>query len=169
MNDQSFHGRTLRPMPALLKYYLLCSLLLGHGFLIAFPYHWFRYKSLRYELDEEGISMRWGVLFRREIHLAYDRLQDIHLNSNAIERRLGLAKVKLQTASGSSGAEITVEGVDEFEALRDYLYSRMRGARAESEDVGESPDEVVSVLREVVEELRELRQDLRQRSRPEVS
>jgi putative membrane protein len=46
--------------------------------------------------------MRWGILFRREISLTYARIQDIQLSSNLVERWLGLAKIQLQTASGSS-------------------------------------------------------------------
>ena len=50
--------------------------------------------------DEEGISVRWGILFRREINLTYARIQDIHLRSNFIERWLNLARIEVQTASG---------------------------------------------------------------------
>ncbi len=118
-----------RPHKNLLVYYTLGSLLLGPFFFFALIPLFFRYKTLRYEFDDEGVSMRWGILFRREISLNYSRLQDIHLKSNFIERWLGLGDVKLQTASGSSGAEMTIEGFQEFELVRDFLYSRMRGNR----------------------------------------
>jgi putative membrane protein len=85
------------------------------------------YRSLRYEVDAEGITMRWGVLFRREVSLTYARIQDIHLSSNVVERWLGLARVQLQTASGSASAEMTIEGIRDVDAMRDFLYSRMRG------------------------------------------
>jgi membrane protein YdbS with pleckstrin-like domain len=118
---------TLQPHGNLLKYYLLTALLFGPGFLIAvFPF-WMRYRSLRYEVDAEGITMRWGVLFRREVSLTYARIQDIRLSSNVVERWLGLARVQLQTASGSASAEMTIEGIREVDAMRDFLYSRMRG------------------------------------------
>lgn len=35
--------------------------------------------------------MRSGNPFRRDIHLTESRIRDIHLRSNAVERRLGLA------------------------------------------------------------------------------
>lgn len=73
--------------------------------------------------------MRWGILFRKEVYLTYRRLQDIHLTRNVLQRWMGLAKISLQTASGSSQAEMVVEGVLQAEELRDYLYSQMRGAR----------------------------------------
>jgi len=73
--------------------------------------------------------VRWGVLFRREITLTYARIQDIHLVSNLVERWLGLGRVQIQTASGKSGAEATIEGLPDFEPVRDALYAVMRGAR----------------------------------------
>lgn len=71
--------------------------------------------------------MKVGILFRREINLTYARIQDIHLRSGFIQRWLGLANVEIQTASGSAGAELVVEGFKEYEMIRDFLYTRMRG------------------------------------------
>src|SRR5690606_29307201 len=135
----------------------------------------------------EGITMRWGALFRREVSLTYARIQDIHLSSNMIERWLGLAKIEVQTASGSARAEMTIEGLREFEAIRDLLYSRMRGAgerrahagagarRALREGAPPAPvpaaaappaasDEVAAALREASAELRALREELARRA-----
>jgi putative membrane protein len=57
---------------------------------------------MRYRFDTDGIHMRWGIVFRREVLLNYSRIQDIHLRSNLIERWLGLARIEIQTASGSA-------------------------------------------------------------------
>jgi putative membrane protein len=123
---------TRRPDPALLTYYALSSVLLGPFFFFALIPYYFRYRSIRYVVEDEGVTMRWGVLFRKEISLTYSRIQDIHLSSNVVERWLGLAKIQVQTASGSASAEMTIEGLKEFEAVRDFLYDRMRGARDRS-------------------------------------
>lgn len=125
-----FDVRSLqRPHSNLLAYYAASSLVLGPFFFVILIPLFFRYKTLRYDFDDEGVSMRWGVLFRREISLNYSRIQDIHLKSNVLQRWLGLGDVKLQTASGSAQAEMTIEGFQEFSAIRDYLYSRMRGSQ----------------------------------------
>src|SRR6266576_5708783 len=116
-----------RPYPALWTYYVICSLLTGPALVITLPYLYFRYYTLRYRFDEEGIHMRVGILFRREVNLTYARIQDIHLRSGFIQRWLGLADIQIQTASGSAGAELVIEGFKEFEAIRDFLYTRMRG------------------------------------------
>ncbi len=122
-----------RPESGLLTYYGLSSLLFGPFFFAVLIPLYFRYHTMRYRFDDEGVSMRWGVLFRREINLTYARIQDIHLVSNVVERWLGLARIKIQTASGSAKAEMTVEGIVEYDSLRDFLYARMRGTRAGAE------------------------------------
>src|SRR5690606_32015343 len=119
---------TLRPHPALLRYYALSSLVFGPAFLAVLLPRYFRFRTLRYEFDDEGVSMHWGILFRREVSLTYSRIQDIHLTSNVLERWMGLAKIEVQTASGSAKAEVTAEGLREFEAVRGQLYSGKRGA-----------------------------------------
>jgi putative membrane protein len=128
---------------------------------------------MRYRFTTEGISMSWGILFRREIIVNYARIQDIHLRSNFVERWLGLAKVLVQTASGNSGAEMTLEGLREFEAIRDFLYERMRGVKdhapAAPAAAGPGPAadaELAAALREVARELRETRLALAAKSSP---
>ena len=154
-----------RPHRNLLWLYVIRAVLTGPGFFVAMPLLFFRYETMRYRFDAEGIHMRWGILFRRQINLTYARIQDIHLTSGLIQRWLGLADIKIQTASGSSGAEMTLEGLMEFEAVRDFLYSRMRGyhdrqssAHVEpSHDGGGGSAEVVALLRDAIDELRATR------------
>jgi uncharacterized membrane protein YdbT with pleckstrin-like domain len=154
-----------RPSVALLKYYFIQSLLTGPFVLLVFPFRFFRYRTLQYAFDRDGLTVRWGILFRREVSLNYARIQDIHLTSNLLERWLGLGRVQIQTASGSSAAEVTIEGLPDFEDVRDQLYQRMRGARldgtaqAKHEELGAVTD-VVSALESATAELRALRQAL---------
>lgn len=156
---------TLRPDPKLFTYYVLTSLLTGPAFPITLLVLYFRFHTLRYEVDAEGITMRWGILFRREVLLTYARIQDIHLTSNVVERWLGLAKIQVQTASGSAQAELTIEGLPFFEAMRDFLYARMRGAKDHHPAPGaveaHAPvGELAAALREVAAEVRALRAEL---------
>jgi len=180
------HIRTLeRPHPDLLKYYIITACFTGPGIIVTLPYLYFRYHTLRYRFDEEGIHMKVGILFRREINLTYARIQDIHLRSGIIQRWLGLASVQIQTASGSSGPELVVEGFKQFEAIRDFLYTQMRGYQTQSRPVpstggppqipsasaaagtphSSSEAEAVSVLLAIRDELRQTRQLLESRSK----
>jgi putative membrane protein len=125
-----------RPHPALWTYYIITSIFTGPGIVATLPYLYFRYHTLRYRFDAEGIHMKVGILFRREVNLTYARIQDIHLRSGILQRWLGLANVQIQTASGSGGPELVIEGFKEFEAIRDFLYSRMRGYQTQGTDSG---------------------------------
>src|SRR5262245_32105288 len=153
------------PSPELLKYYVLKALATTIAFPLTMLLLYFRYHTMRYRFDAEGIHMRWGILIRREIMLNYSRIQDIQLRSNVIERWLGLARIEIQTASGSAGSEMVLEGLLNFVAIRDFLYSRMRGARHPGEvHGGHSPSEsLAGVLGEVAAELRAIRQAIDER------
>jgi putative membrane protein len=170
------------PDPALWTLYIIRAVLTGPGLIFLLPYLYFRYHTLRYTFDEEGIHMRVGILFRREVNLTYARIQDIHLRSGLIQRWLDLADIQIQTASGSSDAELIVEGFKEYEAIRDFLYTRMRGYHAPAKTApgqvaaapvaSEDPNtELVSLLLTIRDELRQTREFLQaQRSalRPEA-
>ena len=153
-----------RPHPDLFKYYWISLLLIPPLFPILILPAWFRFYTMRYKFTDEGISMRWGILFRRETIVNYARIQDIHLRSNILERWLGLGRVLVQTASGNAGAEMTLEGLKEFEAVRDFLYARMRGVKEPALAHVQTPSgdantnvELAAALREVAEELRGVR------------
>lgn len=118
-----------RPHPNLWKLYIIRAICSGPFAVILLPLFYFRYHTLQYRFDAEGIHMKVGILFRREVNVTYARIQDIHLSSGFIQRWLRLADVQIQTASGSAGAELTIEGFMEFEAIRDFLYAKVRGAR----------------------------------------
>ena len=125
--DESRILAITRPHPYLLIQYFLWSL--STIIPVALVPLFFRYYTLRYRIDSEGISMRWGFLFHREINLTYARIQDIHLSRGLIERWLGLGTLSIQTASGSAGAEMVIPGLTQYDELRDFLYQRMRGHR----------------------------------------
>lgn len=156
---------TVKPDDRLLTYYLLSSLPLGPFFFVGFVPLYFRFRSMRYEIDDEGITMRWGILFRREISLTYTRIQDIHLSSNVVERWLGLGSIQVQTASGSASAEMTIQGLPYVERLRTFLYDRMRGARDSAAQrlpsgtaaPGGLSGELAETLREIAGDVRAIR------------
>jgi uncharacterized membrane protein YdbT with pleckstrin-like domain len=158
-----------RPHPNLWKLYIIRAICTGPLAVILLPYFYFRYHTLQYRFDAEGIHMKVGILFRREVNVTYARIQDIHLSSGFIQRWLRLADVQIQTASGNVGAELTIEGFMEFEAIRDFLYSKMRGAREQPArtaaaaldpaDVGAS-GETVALLLAIRDELRATREAL---------
>ncbi len=163
-DTKAFDPRTItRPDRALLGYYLFVTVLSNVFSPIVFLPLFFKYETLRYRFDDEGVSMSWGILFRREIYLTYRRIQDIHLTRNILQRWMGLATVSIQTASGSASPEMSIEGILQADALRDFLYTKMRGARGEHEpqvavDAKSSipGDEALALLHEIRDALKAL-------------
>jgi putative membrane protein len=125
--DESAIRSITRPHGNLLTLYFLMALPTLIGFPFVFLPLFFKFRTLKYRFDDEGISASWGLLFRREIHLTYRRIQDIHVSRNLVERWLGIGKVEIQTASGSARAELSLEGMEHYAEVRDFLYARMRG------------------------------------------
>ncbi|HWP45266.1 MAG TPA: PH domain-containing protein [Blastocatellia bacterium] len=156
-----------RPAPVLMYYYTIIAVFSAVAFPIIFLRLYFRYRTLRFRFDDEGISLSWGILFRKEVHLTYRRIQDIHLTRNILQRWMGLATIEIQTASGSASAEMSIEGVLEAEALRDFLYTKMRGARDDKQDAGGGrplADEALRLLCEIREEIAGLRRALERKN-----
>jgi uncharacterized membrane protein YdbT with pleckstrin-like domain len=171
-NPEAFDpATTTRPIRALLTYYTVASLFALIAFPIVFVPQYCKYITLRYKFDSKGITMSWGVLFKKEIYLTYRRIQDIHVSRGIIQRWLGLATVSVQTASGSVGAQMAIVGIGDPQGLRDYLYSQMRGVKekkaadsdtqasggAVTRDDDETSDEALALLTQILEQVRALR------------
>lgn len=80
--------------------------------------------------------------------------------------------VQIQTASGTAGAELTIEGFHQSEAIRDFLYARMRGAKDRTPAppavaggaAAPGGEEVVTLLLGIRDELRQTRELLESRA-----
>jgi uncharacterized protein len=119
-----------------------------------------RYITLRYRFDKEGVSVSYGLLWRRETYLTYARIQDIHVSRNIFERWLGLGAVQIQTASGSSGAEESIVGVREFNEIRNFLYARKRGHKLKLQGESLPSASIGELLTGIRDELRIIRERL---------
>ena len=91
-----------RPDERLMKYYVIVSLLTLVAFPITLTALWIQFRTMRYRFDDEGVWRAQGLLWRREVNVAYRRIQDIHLTSGLLQRWMGLATVSIQTAAGSA-------------------------------------------------------------------
>jgi uncharacterized membrane protein YdbT with pleckstrin-like domain len=63
-----------KPHKDLWTYYLISSLAFFIFFPIAALVLRFKFQTLRYRFTDEGISMSWGILFRRETIINYARI-----------------------------------------------------------------------------------------------
>jgi putative membrane protein len=83
-----------------------------------------RYLSFRYRYDEHELFIRWGLVFRNERHVPYDRIQNIDAVQNVLHRALGVVEVRLQTASGAEPeATMSVLTLADLEEMRARVFA----------------------------------------------
>ena len=86
----------------------------------AWPPIEYRYAS--YRVDQNGLEIRRGVLFRAVINVPRSRVQHTDVSQGPLQRRFGLATLVVHTA-GTSSAEVHLAGLTHDVALsiRDHL------------------------------------------------
>jgi uncharacterized protein len=149
--EQRVHQIT-RPEPQLMWLYFWTALLSVFAAPVLLVVLAFRYQTLWYRFDGTGVSMGYGILFRREMQLTYARMQDIHLSQNLLERWLGIGTVTVQTAGAGAGGNLAIVGVKDFNAIRDYLYAKMRGVRTEAHEPADSTDALLVDIRDALQD-----------------
>jgi len=75
-------------------------------------YEYLYYESYYYDLGDDIITIRKGVMSTQEITLAYERIQDINVDQDFLDRLFGLYDVHFTTATMSSEKEAHIDGVE---------------------------------------------------------
>jgi len=83
------------------------------------------YRSLRFAIDEHGIRIERGILWRTLTALPRIRVQHSDVSQGPLQRRFGVATLKLYTA-GTRYTKIELPGLEHAEAmaLREALLAR---------------------------------------------
>lgn len=108
-----------------------------------------------YQLTTDEIIERKGVVNRRERVVELVRIQQVEVNRTIVDRFLGTAELRIETAGDASESELTLRVVAEEEAerLRRELRARAEGRTGAGEEVTAAPPEVTLVaapLRDVL-------------------
>ncbi|MET0534014.1 MAG: PH domain-containing protein [Steroidobacter sp.] len=115
------------PVPALFPFPPILVLIVGVGLVWLWPR--IAYDHLRYGVDETGIAIESGVLWRSRIALPRVRIQHTDVSQGPLERRYGIGTLKFYTA-GSRHTRIELSGLnhDDAIALRDALLAEGGGS-----------------------------------------
>ena len=81
-------------------------------------------RAIGYAERDSDLLIRKGVMFRSMVVVPYGRMQYVDVEAGPLDRKLGLAKVQLHTASVGTDAQIPGLPPDEAARLRDRLASR---------------------------------------------
>ncbi|MDD2778486.1 MAG: PH domain-containing protein [Methanocellales archaeon] len=117
--------------PFVVTFFVLVPLLA----LLIFVAYWIPkyYDTVLYKLTENEMVWRRGVWFKNTGIVPYNRITNIDIAQGPISRMLRIASLKIQTAgySAPSGgkAEIKIEGMEQFEELRELIMGFVRGKK----------------------------------------
>lgn len=93
------------------------ALVVVAGLALALGYQVLYYRRFAYHLGEETIDIRSGVLSRRHREIPYRRVQNVDVGRNAVQRGLGIAEVRVETAGGGE-TEVVLRFVGDAAARR---------------------------------------------------
>ena len=117
-------GWGLGGIPARVYFSLLAGGLVLFVLSLVIGYKWpeLHHRHLRYRVDESGVRIRRGVLWRTVISIPTSRVQHTDVSQGPVQRSYGLATLTVHTA-GTEGASISLSGLEHGVAkrLRDHL------------------------------------------------
>lgn len=128
------------------------------------------FESLACLLTERSLIVKKGWLFRTEKTIPLDKIQDVALKEGPLLRRLGLAKLDVETAGQTSQgqAEAALVGVMDVYDFRDRVLAQRdaleahRGQRLQAAPEHRDGDaRIVPVLVEIRDSLRRVEEHLR--------
>jgi membrane protein YdbS with pleckstrin-like domain len=96
--------------------------------LVIFGWAWWlvgrQARAIGYAEREDDLLVRRGILIRALVVVPYGRMQYVDVEAGPIDRRFGIARVQLHTASPGTDAQIPGLPPDEAARLRDRLARR---------------------------------------------
>jgi hypothetical protein len=120
------------------------------------------YDSIFYKLTEDEIIWKRGVWFKKTGIVPYNRITNIDILQGPISRMLRIASLKIQTAGYSAPshgygglAEIKINGIEEFENLRELIMRNIRGRKPIAVETYAEENINLKILNEVIK-IREL-------------
>lgn len=85
------------------------------------------YESYIYDITDNLIVLKSGILHKQEQSVAYRQIQNVELRRSFVENILGLSSLRIESAGNNAQyAEIEIVGLDKKDAptIRDYILSQ---------------------------------------------
>jgi len=91
-------------------------------------YQYFYYLTYFYDVRPDFIVIKKGPITPTEITLSYDKIQDVFVDQDLLDRIFGLYDVHVSTATISSGIEAHIDGVNRADAtaIRGIILSHIK-------------------------------------------
>jgi membrane protein YdbS with pleckstrin-like domain len=89
-----------------------------------------RVRSIGYQLRDDDLLFRRGIMFQRFVSVPYGRMQLVDINRGPLARAVGLSELKFVTAAAATGVVIPGLPEQDAEELRDTLVALAESRRA---------------------------------------
>lgn len=134
--------------------------------LIIIPFY---YRTLRYEIQDDEVIVRAGLITRSVKHVPYRTVTNLKVTRGPFDRMFGLGTLAIQTAgmSGQTGAEESLVGLSDVQSVYENVATALRRYRsamsptAADEDTGLVANGDLGAL---LAEVRAIRQAVEKRS-----
>ncbi len=80
--------------------------------LLTYLYQRWYYAVYFYDLTDDFVVIKKGPITPTEITIPYERIQDVYMDQDLLDRFFGLYDVHLSSATASSGMEAHIDGVE---------------------------------------------------------
>ncbi|MBU2080465.1 PH domain-containing protein [Patescibacteria group bacterium] len=126
-----FHGNLELSAESMIRTSILLTV--GLSILVLALYAWYFKVYIRtysYEGGDNFIRIKKGVFAPREIHVQYQKIQDVYVDQDILDRILGIYDVHISSATMSSGMEAHIDGVnkDVADGLREFFLNKVQRA-----------------------------------------
>ncbi|MBX7138048.1 MAG: PH domain-containing protein [Oligoflexia bacterium] len=81
-------------------------------------YQYIYFMSYYYDADEENLTVRKGIITKREIIIPFKRITDVYIDQDLWDVTLGIYDVHISTPTQESGLFAHIDGVDREGALK---------------------------------------------------
>ncbi len=138
---------------------LLTVVLIGFLILLGVPFAYLRIQNTDYVVTSESLYVKSGIFSTNIETVDLDRIQNTEYNRSFWGKQFDYGSISVSTA-GSSGAEISFDGIPDAPAVRDRIteLQRRRSERGEEDaSDGDTPASAAQ-LTELVEEVRATRE-----------
>ncbi|WP_049936940.1 PH domain-containing protein [Haloplanus natans] len=137
---------------------LLTVVLIGFLILLGVPFAYLRIQNTDYVVTTESLYVKSGVFSTNIETVDLDRIQNTEYNRSFWGKQFDYGSISISTA-GSSGAEISFDGIPDAPAVRDRIteLTRRRAERGDDVGSGDAPA-TADQLAELIEEVRATRE-----------
>jgi membrane protein YdbS with pleckstrin-like domain len=110
------------------RWAMVCHLFFGVFVVLMYLYQWWYFATYYYESEEDYLVIRKGPITPNEITIPWERIQDVYVDQDLLDRIFGLYDVHLSTATLASGVQAHIDGVGLVAAngLRELLLNKVK-------------------------------------------